>query len=112
MTGNKNLFATLSKFEGGNASFDGREKGKIIGFGNIGKKLSIIIEDVYLVNGLNHNLISISQLTDTDYDITFKPDKCIVSFKNNVIFVVLRRSNVYIFEMDELIIKKLGALPL
>ncbi|XP_020261760.1 uncharacterized protein LOC109837811 [Asparagus officinalis] len=30
MTGNKKLFATLSRIEGGNVSFDGGEKGKII----------------------------------------------------------------------------------
>jgi len=57
-----------------------------------------------LVKSLNHNLIS--QLSDKGYDIIFKADKCIVSFENNVILVALRRSNIYIFEMDELVDQK------
>jgi len=37
MTGNKDLFATLSRFEGVNVSFGGGEKNKIIGCENVGK---------------------------------------------------------------------------
>ena len=103
MTGNKEHFATLSRFEGGNVSFGGGEKGKIIGCGNVGKKPSPIIEDVYLVSGLKHNLLSISQLSDKNFDIVFKSDKCIVSLNKEVIFIAFRRSNVYVFEMDELL---------
>ena len=43
MTGTKNLIAILSRFERGNVSFGGGEKGKIIGCANVGKKLSTII---------------------------------------------------------------------
>ena len=110
MTGNKELFATLSSFEGGNVSFGGGEKGKIVGIGNIGKKPSPIIEDVYLVNGLKHNLLSISQLSDKNFDVVFKSDKCIVSLNNEVIFIALRKYNVYIFEMNELVDQKVRCL--
>ena len=103
MTGNKELFATLSRIEGGSVSFGGGEKGKIIGIGSIGKKPSPTIEDVYLVSGLNHNLLSISQLSDKGFDISFKPDKCIISMNEKIVFIANRKSNVYIFEMNELV---------
>ena len=54
MTGNKNLFITLLRFERANVSFDDGEKCKIIECDNVGKKPSTIIENVYLVKGLNH----------------------------------------------------------
>ena len=34
------------------------------------------IENVYLVKGLKHNLLSISQLCDKGYKIVFEQDKC------------------------------------
>ncbi len=39
-------------------------RGKIIGKGTIGNKSSLLIEDILLVNGLKHNLLSINQLWD------------------------------------------------
>jgi len=65
---------------------------------------------VYLIKGLNYNLISISQLSDKGYDIIFKSNTCIVSFDEKNIFVALRRSNVYIFEMNELVDQKARCL--
>ena len=35
---------------------------KIVGVGKIGKSLSHFIDNVYLVDGLQHNLLSVSQI--------------------------------------------------
>jgi len=84
---NAHLIVILSRFEGGIVSFGGSEKGTIIGYKNIGKKPLSLIEEVYHVKGLNHNLISISQFFARGYDVSFKSDKCIVSFGDKTSFV-------------------------
>ena len=38
------------------------ESGKIVSVGKIGKSLSHSIDNVHLVDGLQHNLLSVSQL--------------------------------------------------
>jgi len=59
MTGEKSMFLTLTMKEGGNVKFGGNQSGKIIGIGTIGNS-SISINNVWLVDGLEHNLLSIS----------------------------------------------------
>ncbi|RDY07734.1 hypothetical protein CR513_08111, partial [Mucuna pruriens] len=44
------------------------QKGKIIGIGEIGKHLFPSTDNVLIVEGLKHNLLSISQLCDSGYD--------------------------------------------
>ena len=56
---------------GGNISFGDNSKGKIIGIGNVGNVSSTLIENVYLVENLKHNLLSISQLCDKGYKVIF-----------------------------------------
>ena len=57
-----NNFATLSRYvEGGTVTFGDDSKGTIIGIGNIKVGASPLIENVVLVDGLKHNLLSISQ---------------------------------------------------
>jgi len=46
--------------EGGTVGFRGNQTGKIIGTGTIGNS-SISINNVWLVDGLRHNLLNISQ---------------------------------------------------
>ena len=60
MTGDKTKFYLLTKGEGGQVTFRGNSKGKIIGSGKVGKNLSSCIDDVILVEGLVYNLLSIS----------------------------------------------------
>jgi len=74
MTGNKKLFLSLEPFDGGRVTFGDNKKGKIVGVGKIGISSSHAIDNVYLVSGLKHNLLSISQLCD-------KGNKSCFSFK-------------------------------
>ena len=59
MTGDKNLFMDL-KPKNGDVTFGDNSKGQIEGISKIGNKSFIFIENVLLVNGLKHNLLSIS----------------------------------------------------
>ncbi|XP_061362339.1 uncharacterized protein LOC133306075 [Gastrolobium bilobum] len=68
MTGDKSRFLSLMPFQGGNVTFGDDKKGEIIGIGKVGKSPSHCIDNVFLVKGLKHNLLSISQFCDKDYD--------------------------------------------
>lgn len=60
----KNPNLSLSQKNWGFITFIDNEKGRIIGQWNIGNDNFSLIENVLLVNDLNHNLLSISQLYD------------------------------------------------
>ena len=57
---------------GGDVTFGDNSKGQIEGIGTIGNKSFIFIENVLLVNGLKHNLLSISQLCDKGFKVVFE----------------------------------------
>jgi len=71
MTGENSMFLTLTMREGGNVKFGGNQSGKIIGTGTIGNS-SISINNVWLVDGLEHNLLNIGQFCDNGYDVMFE----------------------------------------
>jgi hypothetical protein len=104
MTGDKNKFTSLALKDGGNVKFGDNSKGKIIGVGNIGKTYSLVIEDVLLVDGLKHNLLSSSQLCDKGYNVIFKSIMCIIvnEVNNQVLFVEFRNENDYTIDLDNL----------
>ena len=60
MTEDESKFAFLTKKNRGYVTFGDNAKGRFIGQGNIGNDTSSLIESVLLVDGLKHNLLSIS----------------------------------------------------
>ena len=64
MTRDKGQFNKLDAKDGGHVTFRDNTKGKIIGIGEIGNPQSISIHHVLFIDGLKHNLLSISQLCD------------------------------------------------
>ena len=83
MTGQEYHFKSLKIKEGGEVAFEGDRKGKIIGIGDIGNTSSNSIENILLVRGLKHNLLSISQLCDKSYKIIFEVDHCAILDKTS-----------------------------
>ena len=57
-------------------TFGDNGKGRIIGHGSIGNNSSSLIENVLLVDGLKHNLLSISQLCDKGFKVIFESYHC------------------------------------
>jgi len=96
MTGERSLFLTLTLKEGGPVEFGGNQIGKIIGTGTVGNS-SIIINNVWLVDGLRHNLLSISQFCDNGYDVLCVKNNYTVINKDDqsIVFKGKRRNNVY-----------------
>ena len=96
MTRDKSMFASLNPKDGGFVTFGDNSKEKIIGIGNVGKEPSPIIKNVLLVDGLKHNLLSISQLCDKGNKVIFNKDVCTIeSIKDNkALFIGQRIENV------------------
>ena len=67
MTGDVSKFTTISPKKSGHVTYGDNNKGKIIGVGKIGTSSSTHIENVLLVEGLKHSLLSVSQLCDRGY---------------------------------------------
>ena len=61
-----------------------------------------MLENVLLVEGLKHNLISISQLCDKGYKVCFYANSCEVSCleSNEIKLIGNRVGNVYIIYLD------------
>ncbi|XP_075101839.1 uncharacterized protein LOC142177266 [Nicotiana tabacum] len=96
-TGENKNFLSLTALQGGSVSFKNEKKGQITGIGKVGKSLSHAIEDVYYVEGLKHNILSISQMRDKENEAKFNSKICTVT-KLNIDEIVLkgkRHNNVY-----------------
>ena len=104
MTGDRKLFSKLEKKNGGSVTFGDNAKGKVIGIGTIGNHFSTCIQNVLLVDGLKHNLLSVSQLCDKGYKVTFDLNTCLVtkSLDDKVVFKGKRSNNVYTIDLHSL----------
>ena len=65
-------------------------------------KDNVIIDEVALVEGLKHNLHSISKICDRGHQVMFSNESCVVTSKksNNVVLTGIRRGNVYIADFN------------
>ena len=78
-------------------TFGDDKRGTITVVGKIGKFLTHSIDNVYLVNGLKHNLLSVSQLCDKGHKVEFTSKHCrVINTKtNDVILEGYRHNNVF-----------------
>lgn len=78
MTGDYTKFTSLKLKSKGYVTYGDNNRGKILGIGKIGASPFTTIDDVLYVEGLKHNLISISQLCDKGFRVNFIKEKCII----------------------------------
>ena len=97
MTCDKNKFVELTIYDGGVVRFANNTPKSIIGIGSIILDGKINTDDVFLVEGLKHNLLSVSQIVEKGYMLEFKDGKRFI--KNQMGRLVasrnLSRGNVY-----------------
>ena len=76
--------------------FGGKQKGRITEIGTVGNS-SLSINNVWLVEGLKHNLLNISQFCDSGFVVVFDQESCTVTRESDksVVFRGLRKGNVY-----------------
>jgi len=77
-------------------------RGRIIGCGDIGVKGNLIIQNVLLIEGLKHNLLSISQLCKKGLQVTFQPEICLISSADprQTQLIGKRVNNVYVLDIN------------
>jgi len=97
------MFIDFTRKERGFVSYGDNNQGKILGMGVVGNPSTTTIKDVMLVDGLKHNLLSISQFCDNGFTITFNTQCCIIQHNDdkNVMFKGLRVDTVYVLELDD-----------
>ena len=104
MTGDKAHFIQLTPKSSGHVTYGDNNKGKILGVGKVGNVSNLVIENVLFVDGLEHNLLSISQLCDMGNKVTFTSDFCYIksAIDDSVKFVGRRSNNTYLIDLDEI----------
>jgi len=87
----------------GVATFGGNKKGPITGVGKVCIPPYPSIDNVLLVKRLKHNLLSINQLCDSGYNVTFNKDMCIIqNKKTSLFFSAKRQGNLYKIKLGDL----------
>ena len=82
MTGDRALLSKVVEKAGPVMTFRDDSKGVTTGYGCL-EVGNVIIEEVSLVNGLMHNLLSVSQFCDKGYEVLFKKEKCLITNKRD-----------------------------
>ena len=106
MTVDESLFQELNRNKSENVFFGENYKGVIRGIGTIGNNSHTQIKNVFLVENLKYNLLSISQLCDKGYRVCFESNACHVinSTTNQIIYIGKRHKNVYVIHIDEVVL--------
>ena len=76
------------------------KKCKVIGRGTIGKHPLNILEDVYLVEGLAHNLLSVGQLCSKGFRVSFFDNVVHILRDNIVLFKSTSLNNTYTIDLS------------
>jgi len=102
MIGDKTNFFNLLLKQEGHVTYGDNNKGKILRRGTIGDKNTFLIHDVLFVEGLKHNILTISQLCDKGYQVTFKPNMCEIRLTKSqkVLLIGKRNNNVYLLDIS------------
>nr|XP_016489910.1 PREDICTED: uncharacterized protein LOC107809751 [Nicotiana tabacum] len=66
------LYLDITELDGGTVTFGDKSKGNAIGVGKVPLSSAYDVDEVYLVDELRYNFLSISQLCDNDYEVRFK----------------------------------------
>lgn len=97
MIGDKTLLSKFVEKVGPRVTFGDDSKDFTMGYGRI-EKQSVIIERVTFVQGLKHNLLSVSQLSDNGNEVSFNEEPCLIKDDQTgeTIMIGVRKGNVYI----------------
>ncbi|CAM8905362.1 unnamed protein product [Rhodiola kirilowii] len=100
MTGNPNFLTGVERFKGESVTFRDGIEGRVLGRGILNVPGLPRLTDVFLVEGLQANMISISQLCDGNNRVQFTQDKCIVQNNLNQIVLAGRRTSNNCYSVD------------
>ncbi|KAJ9552883.1 hypothetical protein OSB04_016928 [Centaurea solstitialis] len=100
MTGSKSVLSNYREERGPVVTFGGNGKGQTRGYGTLTNGVTTFKRVAY-VEGLMHNLLSISQLCDKNHKVSFSKKKCKVkNRRKEVILTGVRHADIYIINMN------------
>ena len=104
MCSDRSQFNFIKEKDCGVVSFGDNGKSHITGIGSIGNKNHTILDNVYYVSNLRHNLLSVSQFCDKGMRVIFESNYCSIVriHDNKTIFVGHREGNMYVVNMKDL----------
>ncbi|XP_075103733.1 uncharacterized protein LOC142178301 [Nicotiana tabacum] len=86
----------VTKLDRGTITFGDKSKGYVIGIGKVHLSSTCDVDEVYLVDELGYNLLSVSQLCDNDYEVRFKKHGWFIEDESGKIILSGNRDrNVY-----------------
>ncbi|GJX44151.1 retrovirus-related pol polyprotein from transposon TNT 1-94 [Tanacetum coccineum] len=98
MTGNRKFFSTYKAYNEGNVIFGSNLRGNIIGKGTISND-SLNIDNVEHVNNLGFNLLSVGQICDNKYRVTFSEHDSEITKDGKVIGKGIRKKGLYVMKL-------------
>ena len=91
MIGDKSFVTSLEDFNGGNITFRDSSAARVRGKSSISIPICLDLDGVLYANELKGNLLSISQIYDSDYRVNFFWSLCEeINKEEEVIFIMLR----------------------
>ncbi|GJR49208.1 retrovirus-related pol polyprotein from transposon TNT 1-94 [Tanacetum coccineum] len=101
MTGNLTLLCNFVEKYLGTVHFGNDQFAPILGYGDLVQG-NIMINRVYYVEGLNHNLFSVGQFCDADLEVAFRKSTCFVrDLQGNDLLTGNRGSDLYTISLQE-----------
>ncbi|KAL8104625.1 hypothetical protein AgCh_028737 [Apium graveolens] len=97
MTGDRALLSKVVEKAGPVVNFGDDSKGYTMGYGCL-ETDNVIIEEISLVEGLMHILLSISQFCDKGCEVLFKKEKCLISNQKNEMLTLngVRKGDLFV----------------
>ena len=101
MTGDRALLSDVVEKVGPVVTFGDNSKGLTQGYGSL-QAGNVIIDHVSVVQGLQHNLLSISQFCDKGYGVLFDKERCQILHKKNGLLALqgVRKGNLFIADLQ------------
>ncbi|GKB97929.1 retrovirus-related pol polyprotein from transposon TNT 1-94 [Tanacetum coccineum] len=101
MTGNLTLLCNFIEKYMGTVRFGNDQFAPILGYGDLVQG-NIMINRVYYVEGLNHNLFSVGQFCDADLEVSFWKSMCFIrDLQGNDLLIGNRGSDLYTISLQE-----------
>ena len=103
MTGDRKWLNNIKKMDGGMVTFGDSNTGRIKGIGEISMDNDVLVKNILFVEGLHHNLISISQLCDNQMIVEFHRIGCNILHEETreLLFLGHRVKTIYIVDLEE-----------
>ena len=101
MTGDRALLSNVVEKAGPVLTFGDNSKGLTQGYGSL-QAGNVIIDNISVVQGLQHNLLSISQLCNKGYSVLFDKERCQMLHKKNGLLALqgVGKGNLFIADLQ------------